>query len=403
MPSPSTDDHETIAFVSCAPHQTRLFAFLRRALPPGVRSSLVNVNVLPLTPGFWSAALRSLFAPRIPVEISDPVIALDYRKYIVNRAIFLCPFDGFIERLWRWVAAIYIALFDARLCKQSADLLVVWGGFQLPVAAALAAARRLGIKTLYCENGYLPKTIVMDPIGINAGNSLMGRAPDFYRNISMAEAPRKTLFDTNLVVRPFKRGSAASENITLPERFVFLPLQVHDDSQILLYSPDFRDMPSIVRFCAVGIANYNKDSRAALTLVVKEHPSDHGRIDYSALYRELPGVIFTKTLNTQQLIEKSSAVITVNSTVGIEAMLGLKPVIALGDAFYAVPGLVAPCRAGDDLGQALSRALETAVDRDLTERFLYFLRYDYLIPLDRNDLASSDPRPAVARILETLG
>ena len=44
-------------------------------------------------------------------------------------------------------------------------LLVVWGGFQLPVAAALAAAREAGIATLFCENGYLPKTIVMDPRG----------------------------------------------------------------------------------------------------------------------------------------------------------------------------------------------------------------------------------------------
>jgi capsular polysaccharide export protein len=162
-------------------------------------------------------------------------------------------------------------------------------------------------------------------------------------------------------------------------------------------------MPAVVRFCATALAAYNKDRHAPLTLVVKEHPSDHGRVDYSALRREFPDAIFTKTLNTQDLIEKSSVVVTVNSTVGIEAMLRLKPVITLGDAFYAVAGLVTPCRAGDDLSEALARALETPVDRDLTERFLYFLRNGYLVPLDRNDLASSDAGPAVARILETFG
>ena len=72
---------------------------------------------------------------------------------------------------------------------------------------------------------------------------------------------------------------------------------------------------------AEGIGEYNRRHDAYLRLVVKEHPSDHGRIDYSDTFRAFPDVVFTKLLNTQQLIEKSDAVITVNSTVGIEAML----------------------------------------------------------------------------------
>jgi hypothetical protein len=82
-------------------------------------------------------------------------------------------------------------------------------------------------------------------------------------------------------------------------------------------------------------------------------------------------------------------------------MLRLKPVITLGDAFYAVPGLVRPCR-GDDLAGILEVSLATPVDRDLVEHFLYFLRYDYLVPLDRNDLAGADPGPAAARIMKAL-
>jgi capsular polysaccharide export protein len=187
----------------------------------------------------------------------------------------------------------------------------------------------------------------------------------------------------------------------LPERFVFLPLQVHDDSQILLYSPHFPDMPSVVRACAEAVAGYNRGHAAQLRLVVKEHPSDHGRIDYSDTFRAFPDVVFTKLMNTQQLIEKSAAVITVNSTVGIEAMLHLKPVITLGDAFYAVPGLVRSC-GSNDLAGVLEQALETSVDRDLVEHFLYFLRYDYLVPLDRNNTAASDPGPAIAMIMKAL-
>jgi len=53
-------------------------------------------------------------------------------------------------------------------------------------------------------------------------------------------------------------------------------------------------------------------------------------------------------------------------------------------------------------GRALEEVLERPVDRDLVEHFLYFLRYDYLVPLDRNDLAASDPGPAVAKIMKAL-
>ncbi len=393
---------KTIAFVSCAPHQSRLFAFLRGNLPADVGSTMTNVNLLPLTLGFWAAALRLAVAPRPSAQVTDPIIALDYRKYRVNRAAFLRPLDGLVERLWRSVAAIYLVLFRARLRAQKADLLVVWGGFQLPVAAAVAAARQAGIATLFCENGYLPKTIVMDPKGINAGNSLMGATADFYRAVAVPEERRKGLLDTQLVTRPFKHGAAAAETVALPERFVFLPLQVHDDSQVLLYSPRLRDMASLVRFCAEGVEASNARYGTALTLVVKEHPSDHGRVDYADLRRTFPDAVFTKTTATQRLIENAAAVVTINSTVGIEAMLRLKPVITLGEAFYAVPGLVRPCGAGDDLAQVLRQALDGPVDRDLTEHFLHFLRYEYLVALDRNDLAASDPAPAIARLLKAL-
>jgi capsular polysaccharide export protein len=387
-----------VLFLSCASHQTKLFNFLRNALPSGVSATITNSNLLPFTPRFWFA----LFGERPSRQTVDPIIALDYQKYLVNRSAFRRPFDGIVEWLWRFVASIYVVLFRRRLQRDNVGLLVVWGGFQLPIAAALAAAREAGIATLFCENGYLPRTIVMDPKGINAGNSLMGKPAAFYQAINMPEETGKDLFGTSLVARPLRGGATASENVTLPARLVFLPLQVHDDSQILLYSPHFPDMPSVIRFCVAGVAAYNRLSGTELKLVVKEHPSDHGRVDYSDLYREFSDVVFTKLANTQNLIGKSEVVITVNSTVGIEAMLQLKPVITLGDAFYAVPGLVTPCGANDDLGAALQHVLEMPVDRDLAEHFLYFLRHDYLVPLDRNNLAASDPAPAVARIVEAL-
>jgi capsular polysaccharide export protein len=397
----SQNGRKTVAFISCAPHQTRLFAFLQKGLPAQVRSKITNVNVLPLTPRYWIATLASLFAA--PPAATDSIIALDLLKYLAHRPAASRGLDDLIKAIWVRVAAINYRYFQRRFAREKPDLLVVWGGFQLPIAAALAAARDAGVATLFCENGYLPKTIVMDPKGINAGNSLLGKSAEFYRAIAIPDEQRTGLLGTPLVTRPLKGGGTANETVALPELFVFLPLQVHDDSQILLYSPHFRDMPSVIRFCARGVDAYNRRHGTHLKLVVKEHPSDHGRIDYTGIRSEFPGAVFTKLTPTQELIQKCAAVVTVNSTVGIEALLQLKPVITLGDAFYAVPGLVRASNDEGDLAETLRDAFETPIDRDLTEHFLYFLRYAYLVPLDRNNLAGSDPKPAVAKILKALG
>ena len=401
MNDDSQNRRKTVAFISCAPHQTKLFAFLQKALPAHVQSKITNVNVLPLTPRYWVTAIGALFAAT--PTATDSIIALDFLKYLAHRPASLQAFDGLIKALWTRVATINYRYFQQRLAREKTDLIVVWGGFQLPVAAALAAARDADVETLFCENGYLPKTIVMDPKGINAGNSLLGKLAEFYCAIAIPDGRRADLLGTPLVTRALKGGGTASESVTLPEQFVFLPLQVHDDSQILLYSPHFHDMPSVIRFCAQGVDTYNRRHGTQLKLVVKEHPSDHGRIDYTAIRQQVPDAVFTKLTPTQELIQTCAAVITVNSTVGIEALLQLKPVITLGDAFYAVPGLVRTSNDEGDLAETLQDAFETPVDRDLTEHFLYFLRYDSLVPLDRNNLAASDPKPAVAKILKALG
>jgi len=378
-----------IDFISCAPHQTRLFAYLRKNLPAGIEGGIVHTNRLAATPGFWRAALSAKQAPPI-----DEIMALDWRKRLVRRRF--AALDGVVHAVWGAVAAIYFAYFLRYFARRGTELAVVWGGFQLPVAASVAAARRLGIRLVFCENGYLPKTIVMDPAGINARNSLAGRTAEFYRGIATEPQRLRDLLEAPAVARPLKFSlrSAAEETVVLPERFVFLPLQVHDDSQILFYSPRFADMPSLIRFCAEGAA------AQGLRLVVKEHPSDNGRVDYAAIRAELPEVVFTKRMDTQELIRKAQAVATVNSTVGIEALVHFKPVITLGEAFYAVPGVVTPCGAG--FGASLREALARPVDRDLVARFLYHLRYGYLVPLDRRDPSSCDPAPAVARLREAL-
>lgn len=57
------------------------------------------------------------------------------------------------------------------LIRQRIDAVLIWNGAPLARALAAHAAARLGLRRLYCENGYLPGTMQLDGGGVNGGSS----------------------------------------------------------------------------------------------------------------------------------------------------------------------------------------------------------------------------------------
>jgi len=90
-------------------------------------------------------------------------------------------------------------------------------------------------------------------------------------------------------------------------------------------------------------------------------------------------VIFANGHVTSELIGGAEAVVTLNSTVGIEALLLDRPVIVLGRACYDVAGLV--LRAGDAAGldAALAQLPGWRPDPKLRRQFLGWLWNRYLV------------------------
>lgn len=111
--------------------------------------------------------------------------------------------------------------------------------------------------------------------------------------------------------------------------YVFFPLQVSTDAQVILNYDKGSLIPALYE--AVEIAK-----RENLTLVVKPHPAelDQRVIDEISALRSGLGFIMTNE-NTFKLIESSRLVVTINSTVGLEAKLMQKEVVFLGKTMYA--------------------------------------------------------------------
>jgi capsular polysaccharide export protein len=397
-----------ILFLYANSHQKHLFSFILKNLPSNYQGDLLALKGFAVK-NLFSLFSRSLTSRRLDKMAADHMILFSTKRMSVRYPLIktIYPLVRFIQLIR---AQVYYRIFLVYFQTYRPDLVILWSGQALPLAAAVAAARRLSIKLLFCENGYLPHTIVMDPVGVNAHNELASKTREFYDKVVVDKKRLQQLMDDRLQARPLKNKFPgkqadifeAEQHIQLPEEFVLLALQVFDDSQILLYSPRFLGMPQLVSYCAKEIRRFNSKYNRNLKLVVKEHPSDFGRSNYDKLKAEFGDTIFIKTISSQELIAKSKAVITVNSTVGIEGLFCSKPVITMGEAFYNVPGLVYHLEEKEELAEKIDQALQNEVDHGLIEKFLYYLRFNYLVNLDRRQLDGADPKEACNKIESML-
>lgn len=258
--------------------------------------------------------------------------------------------------------------------------LFIFSGNDISQQGLSATARALGVKTLFFEIGNIEGKTFVDPQGVNA-RSLLYEKPvildafdvrdeDFrqWRDRYLAKkaqvhvipqarrrrSRRETLeglrdkliratgnitgLTCNAQPAPLRRSIAdrlaalrpiALDTVALDASpFLFYPMQVSNDSQVLLNS-DMDNIAAIRHVAAIA-------ARQNLRLLVKPHPAEPcagvlRRV--AALRRELGFTLVNN--NTFHLLKAASAVFTINSTVGLEALIMGTPVTFLGRSVFA--------------------------------------------------------------------
>src|SRR5690606_14514512 len=327
----------------------------------------VNLSDIPW-PGLF--ALRSLWPRFTPSEIaaaSHFQIRVGYYRY---------PRASRVQHaLRRWWFGFRTHLNAVRyldyLRQRDFDCVIMWNGLHINNQAMKLACRALGIKTLFLENGLLPNTTTIDPQGVNYGNSVP-RERSFYE----ALPPRPLDEDLRqLVPRKPVQPKPGAHEVELPAHYIFIPFQVESDTQILLYSPWIRNMRHLFE---VIRAIAETPALQKYHFIFKEHPTSYER--YPDLHEQVSErVYFANGNSTQQLIERADVVITVNSTVGIEALLYHKKVITLGQAFFDIAGICSRADGEQKLRDVLVGADNWLVDAGLIDKFIGYLRYEYLV------------------------
>ncbi len=141
----------------------------------------------------------------------------------------------------------------------------------------------------------------------------------------------------------FTQRSLLSE---LVERFdgrIYLfPLQTRDDFQLRTHS----DLLSIEHSIDVVISSFARHAPEDEVLVIKHHPMDRGFCHYRELIDVLAAqhkiadrVFYCHDLHLPTLLDHAKGVVTINSTVGISALLHKVPTKVLGRALYDMAGL----------------------------------------------------------------
>lgn len=326
---------------------------------------LVRVTALPYFGGEIRAFLncddrgrspRSL-APTCPYP-DNPFVqyeaTVDRTRSLFNRApVFNW---GDIER--------GIELLQHVLNTTDADVLVTWNERLWYNEVATAWALTNNVPCVKLERGCFPETYIVDDLGFDYGRN---RFNDIFMGYVLTNS------DIELFERKIDRvktleiqnedGPSAPELSELAEPgkpIVFLPLQVPIDTNVVFRHGGNKELISFA------------SKSTEVSVFAKLHPADRWTNQYLLReYCDERGVqLFDASLFSY--IDASSAVVTMNSQAGIDALLRGKNVGVLGDAFWKYTGATV------DDPESVMDVVNAEIDKEVIDRFLVSMRLHYL-------------------------
>ncbi|EHB2360387.1 capsule biosynthesis protein [Campylobacter coli] len=279
--------------------------------------------------------------------------------------------------------------YESFFKEKKIDAIVMYNDCRLIHAKAIKVAKELGIGIWIFEEGYLrPYCITFEKDGVNA-NSSLPRDKNFYLSCniltkeSIKEIPggfkfmafsaflywlfsfllapffnnklhHRTLFPFEFLfwfrslyrkyLYKFTEKKLNQKIYSLEKKYFLAILQVYNDTQIKHHYKK-----SIEEFIEELILSFANHARAKSYLIFKHHPMDMGYRNYSKLINGLSQkyhvegrIFYVHDTYLPTLLKNALGCITINSTVGLSAILEGCPTKVCGNAFYNFEGLAYP-------------------------------------------------------------
>ncbi len=337
----------------------------------------------------------------------DEAVDREMRK-IASLYPWARPFQPLVEAAVRRMVVGTYAILEPFLAD--CDTVVLWNGMRGARFAAANIARARGLKTVFFERGFLPNTVQIDSQGVNYGSRSARPSLETVRNVAITPERQEWLDSLAFeqrplgnMERPVAREVTGVGEIDLPPRFLLFVAQVHDDTQIDFYSPHFRTVEAAIRYTHAELRAHNETHGDDLRLVVKEHPQDYRRARYGELRRELADALFLHNVNNDELIARSAAVVTVNSSMGLQAIAQDRPVATLGESVYGLSGVVYRAPEDGPLRDLVPKLLSCeGLDRETQRKLLVYFREDCLVDLPSYHATGAQFAVVAERIWQTI-
>ena len=182
-----------------------------------------------------------------------------------------------------------------------------------------------------------------------------------------------------------KRYSFINRNLgrSIPQnkKFVYYPLHIEQERNLLLAAPFFTNQIELIRSIAKSLpVNYK--------LLVKEHPAQETRewrdiSDYKEIMEISNVILMHPTVSSQEILKKCSLVVTIGGTTGLEAAFYRKPSIILSEMDYSILPSVELVQDVHKLSNKIKESLKKEVSADDLDRFIQIyeknsFEFDYM-------------------------
>lgn len=297
-------------------------------------------------------------------------------------------------------------------------MIFLFGDCRYYQSVAINAAKNMGIEVFVFEEGYIrPDYITMERYGVN-DYSQLSKDPEFYRKLKLKKtpspkptytsgykqgysaivyymlanlfswryphyrhhrdfnAPKELYLGLRSITRKYlyayqERDVLKDVEGEWSNRYFFVPLQTHNDFQILQHS-SYR---SVETFIIDVLISFSKHADREHMLIFKHHPVDRGRKNYAALIFEhaqkmdvADRVHVLHDVHLPSLLKHAIGTVTINSTVGLSSLYHNTPTVTMGNAIYGIEGLSVPAEGLDGFWTE-----REPVDVELYKRFRQYL------------------------------
>jgi capsular polysaccharide export protein len=346
---------------------------------------------------------------------------------------FMKAKHGGSHKEWRDRVNTIFRCVERAVVDRKINLFIVWNGSDCVGKVCQILAQKHALKILYLENGYFPDTLQVDPCGVNAEASICELSSAQWEQAPVpAAAPAQPTRPSAVVplsllqrlvlkcrsrldprfyarypeLRNQQKAGRVKSSLALSSThsvlkskkdFALIVLQVHDDTQLLLNSPLFKNPRDFLLHCYSSV-------RAVFgphyPIVVKLHPVDMERICYADLASSMCGVSWIGSEPVQPLLLGCGFVMVINSSVGLQSIALHKPTVVFGDSFYSRSEVCNVVRTLHDTRIVLDALKEKGYQKDFgqIDRFVRYLTHSYFVPGSWSLKPDSDLTPVIQRI-----